>query len=442
MRPPSRFECPRCGFGIHPGDEQCARCGEDLRPWISNPVQVDLSTVHLDKTKVDKYSTTRIRSVENVTVSRPDSSLQLKGDEMVRREEALIERERKLAVLAESLDEQARQLEAEPKTEAAPIGSSEMDELRKRIKEELTRQFQPELEALQSLLKERGTELQEVQLKLRMMEADETLGPAVDPKVLARLTEEIFQELRAQLDFPPLVSEVGLLKTNISKLDGILGGGIPQGHIVLFNGAPGTMKSILAYTILHRAAVRNETKGLYFSVEQSKRSILRQMEKVGMPLAATGDRLKVMDLHDLREEMAGQEGNWREILLSYVQKVQKETGFKIFVLDSLESFKAVTEHSFARQDLKDLFDWFKSLGITVLVISENSSNEWDEAYQGEAYLSDGIMELLMREMGDSRVQRLIRCVKMRGVNVDTRYYSMFHDGKELNLSLPLANQPF
>ena len=48
----------------------------------------------------------------------------------------------------------------------------------------------------------------------------------------------------------------------------------------------------------------------------------------------------------------------------------------------------------------------------------------------------------MKEMGDSRVQRWIRCVKMRGANVDTRYYSMFHNGRDFNLSLPLANQPF
>ena len=91
--------------------------------------------------------------------------------------------------------------------------------------------------------------------------------------------------------------------------------------------------------------------------------------------------------------------------------------------------------------LKDLFDWFKALGITVLVISENVPDEWDEDYQGEAYLSDGILELLMREMGDSRVQRWVRCVKMRGANVDNRYYTMFHDGREFSLSLPLAPQP-
>jgi KaiC/GvpD/RAD55 family RecA-like ATPase len=166
------------------------------------------------------------------------------------------------------------------------------------------------------------------------------------------------------------------------------------------------------------------------------------MERMGMPEAATNGRLKVMDMRELRKEMAEHEGNWRELIMGYVHREQEATGFKLFALDSLESFKALTEHCFSRQDLKDLFDWFKSLDITVLVISENISDEYDETEQGEAYLSDGIMEMLMREMTDSRVQRWVRCVKMRGANVDNRYYSMFHDGKEFNLALPLANQPF
>ena len=140
-----------------------------------------------------------------------------------------------------------------------------------------------------------------------------------------------------------------------------------------------------------------------------------------MPLEATGGRLRVADIKDMEKATESVSGNWRDLMLEYVHQVQKEIGFKVFVLDSLESFKAVSEHCFARQDLKDLFDWFKSLGITVLVISENISDEWDEENQGEAYLSDGILELRMREMTDSKVQRWMRCVKMRGANVDHRY---------------------
>lgn len=434
--PPSKFECPRCGFGVRPGDTQCGRCGEDLKPKASQPVQVNLSSVRLDRGKGTECSTVRIRSIETIQVGRPDSTIQVRADELDKRERELQERERRLNVLSNELEERAK----EPQEKKEPQPSVDMDEVRRRLREELTRHFEPELEALQAQLDEKEAELQEARLKLQMLDAGQEME-AVDEAELARITEDIFRELRSQVGAPLKVEDTGVLRTHITRLDEVLGGGIPHGHVVLFNGAPGTMKSTLTYTILHRAAI-NGTPGLYLSVEQSRRSIIRQMGRMGMPEADTNGKLRVMDMRELRKEMAEHEGNWRELIMDFVHREQQATGFKVFVLDSLESFKALTEHCFSRQDLKDLFDWFKSLDITVLVISENISDEYDEGDQGEAYLSDGIMEMLMREMTDSRVQRWVRCVKMRGANVDNRYYSMFHDGKEFNLALPLANQPF
>jgi KaiC/GvpD/RAD55 family RecA-like ATPase len=434
--PPSKFECPRCGFGVRPGDNQCGRCGEDLKPKASQPVQVNLTSVKLDRDKSTECSTVRIRSIETIQVGRPDSTMQVRADELDKRERGLQERERRLNVLSNELEERAK----EPQEKKEPQPSVDMDEVRRRLREELTRHFEPELEALQAQLDEKEAELQEARLKLQMLDAGQGME-AVDEAELARITEDIFRELRSQVGAPLKVEDNGVLRTHITRLDEVLGGGIPHGHVVLFNGAPGTMKSTLTYTIVHRAAI-NGTPGLYLSVEQSRRSIIRQMGRMGMPETATNGKLRVMDMRELRKEMAEHEGNWRELIMGYVHREQQATGFKVFVLDSLESFRALTEHCFSRQDLKDLFDWFKSLDITVLVISENISDEYDEADQGEAYLSDGIMEMLMREMTDSRVQRWMRCVKMRGANVDNRYYSMFHDGKEFNMALPLANQPF
>jgi len=41
-----------------------------------------------------------------------------------------------------------------------------------------------------------------------------------------------------------------LIKTFVRGFDEEIGGGIPQGHVVLVAGPPGTMKSSLAYSIL------------------------------------------------------------------------------------------------------------------------------------------------------------------------------------------------
>jgi len=440
MIPHSKFECPRCGYGIRPNDMQCGRCGGDLRPKVDRQLEVNLDGVKLDRTKTEECANIRIRPVENVPVNRPDSTQQFKINDLEKREKVLHERERKLAAEAEELKEISQR--PRPSEQAPPEPTrSEMDEMRQNIRDDLVRQFEPEIEALQLQLQEKESELQEVREHVRAPECPKK-ATTVSEEEINRMTEGIFQELRDQLRNPLKVDSVGIVKTNIPKLDDVLGGGFPQGNTVLLNGAPGTMKSILAYTIMHRAAVMDGTSGLYLSMGQSRRSMVRQMEKIGLPLEATGGRLRVADIKDIEKATESVSGNWRDLMLEYVHDVQKEIGFKVFVLDSLESFKAVSEHCFARQDLKDLFDWFKSLGITVLVISENISDEWDEENQGEAYLSDGILELRMREMADSKVQRWVRCVKMRGANADHRFYAMFHDGKEFNMSLPLANKPF
>jgi len=42
------------------------------------------------------------------------------------------------------------------------------------------------------------------------------------------------------------------IPTNVDGLDEVLGGGIPEGNIVLLSGAPGTMKTSLSYHVLHQ----------------------------------------------------------------------------------------------------------------------------------------------------------------------------------------------
>ena len=62
-----------------------------------------------------------------------------------------------------------------------------------------------------------------------------------------------------------------------------------------------------------------------------------------------------------------------------------------------------------------------------------------EGATGETYLADGVIELLMPEIGDAKVYRWLRCVKMRGMQNDPRYYAFYHTDGEFKFSLPLAD---
>jgi KaiC/GvpD/RAD55 family RecA-like ATPase len=159
---------------------------------------------------------------------------------------------------------------------------------------------------------------------------------------------------------------------------------------------------------------------------------------MGMPHAQVGDNMMVVDMVDLRNTMKGEKGDWRQILMRYVKNVHDEMPFDLFVLDSLESFKGLAQFDFSRQHMMDLFDWFKSLNITVMAIAERPIEALECSKQGETYLADGVIELQLKEFDNAKVYRWLRCTKMRGMQIDPRFYAFYHTGQEFKFSLPLV----
>src|ERR1700704_3841536 len=94
------------------------------------------------------------------------------------------------------------------------------------------------------------------------------------------------------------------LFTKVEGLDDVLGGGIPEGSVVLVSGAPGTMKTSLTYHILHANAV-DGIRGLYTSLEQSRASLLDHTEGLGYRLEDTAGNLSILDLGTLRKKVTG-----------------------------------------------------------------------------------------------------------------------------------------
>src|SRR6185436_3722653 len=58
-------------------------------------------------------------------------------------------------------------------------------------------------------------------------------------------------------------------KTGISKLDTLLGPGIPEGSSLLIGGVAGTGKTVLLLEFLYRGALNGE-KGIIFSFEETE----------------------------------------------------------------------------------------------------------------------------------------------------------------------------
>ncbi|MFQ6106775.1 MAG: RAD55 family ATPase [Thermoplasmata archaeon] len=228
-----------------------------------------------------------------------------------------------------------------------------------------------------------------------------------------------------------------VFKTYVEGFDESLNGGIPPRHIVLISGAPGTMKSTLAFSILYNNAKEELTNGLYVTLEQSRDSLMRQMEKLGM-FVGREFGVDILDLSVFRqgeEDWMGdysdggrRESPWFKKFRSILETHRKTHDFELLVIDSLPLLEIVCGIKNSRYGLFRLFRWLRELGATTFIISETPPDE--KVVHETDFMVDGIFYLFMEKSPEMYVQRMLRCAKMREVNHDPGYYVIeFKDRK-------------
>ncbi|MEE9593750.1 MAG: ATPase domain-containing protein, partial [Thermoplasmata archaeon] len=163
------------------------------------------------------------------------------------------------------------------------------------------------------------------------------------------------------------------LSTHVKGLDDILQGGIPEGHIVLITGAPGTMKSTLAFSVLYHNALKKGTKGLYLTLEQSKASLIAHVESMGMADAKAYKKISLFDMAALRKNLSfiKAEGSWNTLLKAYLTNLMETDPYEFLIIDSLNVLETLGNFDARRTDLFYLFEWLKDLGATTFLLSES-----------------------------------------------------------------------
>jgi circadian clock protein KaiC len=221
-----------------------------------------------------------------------------------------------------------------------------------------------------------------------------------------------------------------LIKTYIKGFDEKLGGGIPEGSVVLVVGEPGTMKSSVAFNILYYNAINEDVPGLYISLEQSRESLMDHMSGMNMDLSVCEDNVNILDLGLIRKNLTMlADQSWMHVFKMYVENLQKSHDFRVLVLDSLPVLELLAEFKAPRADLFHFFEWLRDQEITTILISEMSQDSPAYAKYDEDFLADGIFHVKMEKVDDINIQRRIRCVKMRSANHSPNFFTLlFHDG--------------
>lgn len=224
------------------------------------------------------------------------------------------------------------------------------------------------------------------------------------------------------------------IKTCIEGLDEQMTGGIPQGHVVLISGMPGTMKSTVAYSILFNNAKKEGKKGLYISLEQGRDSIVEHMAGLGMVHGEVDSLVNIVDMAYLRlnmdEDASGQQ-SWMDIFKMYADNLKQNSDYELLVIDSLPVIELLARMKDRREDLFYFFGWLRELGVTTFMVAEASDDR--TRVNEEDFLADGIIRLKKERQGYD-ITRQIVIDKMRGTKHNTGYFTLMHDGSEFQLT--------
>lgn len=224
-----------------------------------------------------------------------------------------------------------------------------------------------------------------------------------------------------------------LVSTHVEGLDEVLGGGIPQGSVVLLAGTPGTMKTSLTYTILSHNANWGKS-GLFLSLEEPAESLQAAMTNLGVPEPTNG-RVYVIDLGILRQgfNVREQSQDWLGIVLRLIRQGIRGHPYKLLAIDSLEALYALADMQNPRRELYHFFTSLKELGLTTIITAEAPFGSDVLTRHGEDFLADGILYLRHVDLGDRAVQLRLRVVKMRMMKHLQGWFTMTHNGERFTI---------
>ena len=203
----------------------------------------------------------------------------------------------------------------------------------------------------------------------------------------------------------------------IKILDDMIGGGIPQGHMMLIAGNTGTGKTIFALHFLMKGISDGEN-AVFVSLEEP----LGQVKKTALEHGWNFNRYEkegkikftTTSLIDISND---------KLLYEIISAVESVNAKRV-VIDSISSLLSATMNDEqVRQFLIQLSGYFKAKGITCILNMLSPANFGAEPGQligglmtGEMRLSsitDGIILLLYVER-EQRIKKLLNVLKLRG----------------------------
>lgn len=240
----------------------------------------------------------------------------------------------------------------------------------------------------------------------------------------------------------PKVADFKLLKcpTGIQGVDEITFGGLPQGRTTLICGSAGCGKTLFAMEFLTRGANEFNEPGVYMSFEENAEELKKNFSSLGFEL---NDLIKhkklIIDYVFIERSEIEEAGEYNlEGLFIRLGHAIDSIGAKRVVLDTIVEalFSGLKNENILRAELRRLFRWLKTKGITAIITAERGEKSLTK-YGIEEYVADCVI-FLDHRVTEQISTRRFKIIKYRGSIHGSNEYPFVVDKKGISV-LPVTS---
>ena len=217
--------------------------------------------------------------------------------------------------------------------------------------------------------------------------------------------------------------------TGIRGLDKLLEGGFPRGSTILLTGPSGSGKTIFGLQHLMVGARGQDEASALIQLEGHPMNLGWHQETFGWDFSTAQEKgLLAIYTFDPKDYMNFKPMTIKGQVISKIKAIAESLKISHMVIDS------VTPIGLSLNDLADyrtalfyLIEFTKSMGITTVLVSENSEHDTDAHYSlskhgVEEHVCDGVIQLGLETLEGGEVRKRMAIRKMAATDFPTGWY--------------------